>query len=84
MLVLSRQRDEVIKIGDDIEITIVDVRADKVRIGIHAPRDVSVHRKEIYEAIQEENAASASIAFEGLRLNPGLAGAAPPPAARSA
>lgn len=76
MLVLSRQRDEVIKIGDDIKITIVDVRADKVRIGIHAPRNVSVHRKEIYQAIQEENAASAAIAFEGLRLNP--------PAARSA
>lgn len=61
MLVLSRQRDEVIKIGDDIEITIVDVRADKVRIGIQAPRQVSVHRKEIYQAIQEENAASAAI-----------------------
>ena len=54
MLVLSRQRDESIIIGDDIEITIVDVRGDKVRLGINAPREVSVHRKEIYDAIQRE------------------------------
>lgn len=54
MLVLSRQRDESIIIGDDIEIIIVDVRGDKVRLGINAPREVSVHRKEIYDAIQRE------------------------------
>ena len=54
MLVLSRQRDESIIIGDDIEITIVDVRGDRVRLGINAPREVSVHRKEIYDAIQRE------------------------------
>ena len=54
MLVLSRQKDESIIIGDDIEVTIVDVRGDKVRLGINAPRNVSVHRKEIYEAIQRE------------------------------
>ena len=54
MLVLSRQRDESIMIGDDVEITIVDVRGDKVRLGINAPRSISVHRKEIYEAIQRE------------------------------
>ena len=54
MLVLSRQKDESIIIGDDIEITIVDVRGDKVRLGINAPRSISVHRKEIYEAIQRE------------------------------
>ena len=57
MLVLSRQKDESIVIGDDIEITIVDVRGDKVRLGINAPREISVHRKEIYEAIQREKAA---------------------------
>jgi len=55
MLVLSRQRDQSIMIGDDIEITIVDVRGDKVRVGINAPRHVSVHRKEVYEAIRREN-----------------------------
>ena len=62
MLVLSRQKDESIMIGDDIEIAVVDVRGDKVRIGINAPRSVSVHRKEIYERIQEEQKASAQVA----------------------
>lgn len=60
MLVLSRQKDESIIIGDDIEITIVDVRGDKVRLGINAPRSISVHRKEIYEAIQREKAQKAA------------------------
>ncbi|MDR1519259.1 MAG: carbon storage regulator CsrA [Planctomycetota bacterium] len=59
MLVLSRRKDETIMIGDDVEITIVDVRGDAVRLGIKAPRDVSVHRKEIYDAIQAENIAAA-------------------------
>ncbi len=54
MLVLSRQKEESIMIGDDIEITIVDVRGDKVRLGIVAPREVPVHRKEVYEAIQND------------------------------
>jgi carbon storage regulator len=54
MLVLSRQKDESIMIGDDVEITIVDVRGDKVRLGIAAPKNIPVHRKEVYEAIQRE------------------------------
>jgi carbon storage regulator len=54
MLVLSRQKDESIMIGDDVEITIVDVRGDKVRLGINAPKEIPVHRKEVYEAIQRE------------------------------
>jgi len=54
MLVLSRQRDESIMIGDNIEITIVDIRGDKVRLGINAPNTVPVHRKEVYQAIQRE------------------------------
>ncbi|MDD5459642.1 MAG: carbon storage regulator CsrA [Phycisphaerae bacterium] len=54
MLVLSRQKDESIIIGDNIEVIIVDVRGDKVRLGINAPKDVSVHRREVYEAIQKE------------------------------
>ncbi|MEK7505010.1 MAG: carbon storage regulator CsrA [Patescibacteria group bacterium] len=53
MLVLSRKRDESIMIGDDIEITVVDIRGDKVRLGIAAPRPVQVHRKEVYEDIQQ-------------------------------
>ncbi len=59
MLVLSRQRDETIMIGDDIEITVVDIRGEKVRLGINAPAHVPVHRKEVYEAIKRENQASA-------------------------
>ncbi len=55
MLVLSRYRDETIMIGDDIELTVVDIRGDKVRIGITAPSQVAVHRKEIYDAIKREN-----------------------------
>ena len=55
MLVLSRQRDETIMIGDDIELTVVDIRGDKVRLGIKAPSHVAVHRKEIYDAIKREN-----------------------------
>jgi len=57
MLVLSRQKDESIIIGEGdnvVEISIVDVRGDKVRLGINAPRTMSVHRKEVYEAIQRE------------------------------
>lgn len=57
MLVLSRQKDEMIVIGegdDKVEITIVDIHGDKVRLGITAPRRISVHRKEIYDAIQKE------------------------------
>src|SRR5947207_15800999 len=55
MLVLSRHRDESIMIGDDIVITIVDIRGDKVRLGIDAPSDIPVHRQEVYDAIQREN-----------------------------
>jgi carbon storage regulator len=57
MLVLSRQKDESIMIGNDVEVTIVDVRGDKVRLGISAPKNVPVHRREVYDSIQRENAA---------------------------
>lgn len=56
MLVLSRQRDESIIIGDNIVITIVDIRGDKVRLGIQAPKEITVHRQEVYDAIQKESA----------------------------
>ncbi len=55
MLVLSRHRDESIMIGDDVVVTIVDIRGDKVRLGIEAPQSIPVHRQEVYEAIQREN-----------------------------
>lgn len=67
MLVLSRQRDESIIIGDNIVVTIVDVRGDKVRLGIEAPREVSVHRREVYEAIQRENKQAAQIHLDDAR-----------------
>jgi carbon storage regulator len=67
MLVLSRQRDESIIIGDNIVITVVDVRGDKVRLGIEAPREVSVHRREIYEAIQRENKQASQIRLDEAR-----------------
>ena len=54
MLVLSRHRDESIVIGHDITITVVEIRGDKVRIAIDAPREVSVHRREVYDAIKRE------------------------------
>jgi carbon storage regulator len=66
MLVLSRQRDETIMIGDDIEITVVDIRGDKVRLGITAPPSVPVHRKEVYEAIKRENREAAGVKIEDL------------------
>jgi carbon storage regulator len=61
MLVLSRHRDESIIIGDDVIITIVDIRGDKVRLGIDAPQDIPVHRREVYEAIQRENQKAAKL-----------------------
>ena len=61
MLVLSRQRDESIMIGDNIVITIVDIRGDKVRLGINAPTEIPVHRQEVYEAIQRENLRASQI-----------------------
>jgi carbon storage regulator len=61
MLVLSRHRDESIIIGDNIVVTIVDVRGDKVRLGIDAPTEIPVHRREVYEAIQRENRKSAEL-----------------------
>ncbi len=55
MLVLSRQKDQTIVINDNIEITVVAIRGDKVSLGINAPRSIAVHRKEVYDAIKREN-----------------------------
>jgi carbon storage regulator len=65
MLVLSRQKDESIMIGDEVEITIVDVRGDKVRLGITAPKSIPVHRREIYDAIQREKAQKDGAVHDG-------------------
>jgi len=55
MLVLSRKRNEVIRIGHDVTITIVDIRADKVRLGIEAPKEVAVHRQEVFDQIARQD-----------------------------
>ncbi len=74
MLVLSRGRDESIVIGDNIVVTIVDIRRDKVRLGIDAPSEIPVHRREVYEAIQREN-------HRASQLQPSDLGRLDPPAA---
>lgn len=56
MLVLSRKKDEKIMIGDNISVMVIEIRGDKVRLGIDAPQDVIVHRQEVYDAIQKEKA----------------------------
>lgn len=78
MLVLSRQRDESIVIGDNVQITIVDIRGDKVRLGIVAPSEIPVHRKEVYDAIQRENRKAAKVDTDD------LAEVTAPPAAQPA
>ncbi len=88
MLVLSRQRDETIMIGDDVEITVVDIRGDKVRLGITAPSKIAVHRKEVYEAIKAENQQAARAVdadADSIRrsLRPGQTKAPSRPAARN-
>ena len=84
MLVLSRLRDETIMIGDEIEITVVDIRGDKVRLGINAPRSIHVHRKEVYEAIRRENTEAARVQVDDLNVaNKNLKKLGTPSAARS-
>ncbi len=71
MLVLSRHRDESIVIGDDIVVTVVDIRGDKVRLGIEAPSEIPVHRREVYEAIKRENLRAAQSDPDQVRRIPG-------------
>ena len=70
MLVLSRQRDESIMIGDNVVVTIVDIRGDKVRLGIEAPSEIPVHRQEVYEAIQRENLRASQLDPKEVRAVP--------------
>jgi len=76
MLVLSRQRDESIMIGDNVVVTIVDIRGDKVRLGIDAPTEIPVHRQEVYEAIQRENRAASQMHPKDARQLGGAGGSA--------
>lgn len=61
MLVLTRKKDQTIVINDNIEITVLDIQGDQVRIGINAPRSVSIHRKEVFLEIQQENKKASEI-----------------------
>jgi len=61
MLVLTRKVQQSIVIGDNVEIVVLEVRGEQVRLGIRAPKDVTVHRKEIYDQIQEENRGAADV-----------------------
>ncbi|MFY0761539.1 carbon storage regulator CsrA [Metabacillus dongyingensis] len=66
MLVLTRKTGEAIQIGDDIEITVISIAGDQVKIGISAPKNVDIHRKEIYLSIQEENNKAAEVSLDML------------------
>lgn len=70
MLVLSRKINEVITIGNDIKILVVDIRSDKVRVGITAPRTVAVHREEVYDSINRELAQIAATEANGRDSRP--------------
>ena len=72
MLVLSRRIRESIVIGQDIVVTVLEVHRDQVRLGIDAPRDVDVHRLEVFEAIQEANLQAASPSEQSLTALGGL------------
>ncbi len=66
MLILSRKIDQKIRIGDDIVLTIIDVKGDQVKIGVEAPADVKVYRQEVFSAIQSENTAANNISVDAL------------------
>jgi carbon storage regulator len=68
MLVLARRINESIMIGDEIEVVVIDIKGDQVKLGIKAPKKVTVHRKEIYEEIRKENIAAVSAEFKPEKL----------------
>lgn len=67
MLILSRKIDQKIRIGDNIVLTIIDIKGDQVKIGVEAPNDVKVFRQEVFSAIQSENKAANLISMEQLQ-----------------
>lgn len=66
MLVLTRKVNQSIVIGDEIEVIVLEVRGEQVRIGVRAPKTITVHRKEIYEQIRQENLSAASVSTDDL------------------
>ena len=73
-LILTRKKDQSIMIGDDVEVTVVDIRGEKVRLGITAPASIPVHRKEVYDAIKKENRAASGVKPEDMEGVEGDAG----------
>ena len=67
MLVLTRKIGESIQIGDDIRMTVLSVNGQNVKVGVHAPRNITIHREEIYEKIVEENKRAASASLQDAR-----------------
>ncbi len=67
MLVLRRKHNESIMIGDNIELTVMAIEGDRVKIGIDAPKNIDIHRKEVYLEIQDQNSAAANIEIELLK-----------------
>ena len=87
MLVLSRKKDESIVINNDITIVVVEIRGDKVRLGVEAPKEVPVHRREVFEAIARGEArdsatGSTPVAVQGGEEGPTDLAASPPPTAQ--
>lgn len=74
MLILARKTNERIIIGDDIEVSVVDIKGDQVKLGITAPNSVKVYRQEVFEAIQEENQSAAMTSNRDLPQLSGLQG----------
>jgi len=66
MLVLTRKVNQSIVIGDDIEVVVLEVRGEQVRLGVRAPKSIAVHRKEVYEQIRQENLNAASVSTDDL------------------
>ena len=77
MLILARRIDERIVIGDQIKISVVEIRGDQVKLGVDAPRSVKVYRHEVYEAIQRENVAAAAVMPDAMPELPEISPPAP-------
>jgi len=66
LLILTRKVGESVAIGDDIQVSVIEIKGSQVKLGIRAPRDVTVHREEIYLKIQDENRRAAQISTDAL------------------
>ncbi|HAK45258.1 MAG TPA: carbon storage regulator [Spirochaeta sp.] len=64
MLILTRKLNESITIGDNVEVSVIEIKGDQVKLGINAPREIKVYRKEVYLAIQQENREAAMVSIE--------------------